>query len=76
MMRWVVGSSLRFRFVVLVAGAAMLFFGGQKLRAMPVDAFPEFALRIAIGGRVADLLHEVTALQPALRSDAAAQLII
>ena len=23
MMRWVVGSSLRFRFVVLVAGAAM-----------------------------------------------------
>jgi len=43
MMRWVVGSSLRFRFVVLVAGAAMLFFGGQKLRAMPVDAFPEFA---------------------------------
>ena len=43
MMRWVVGSSLRFRFVVLVAGAAMMFFGGQKLRAMPVDAFPEFA---------------------------------
>ena len=43
MMRWIVGSSLRFRFVVLVAGAAMMFFGAQKLRAMPVDAFPEFA---------------------------------
>lgn len=43
MIRWIVGSSLRLRFVVLVAGAALMFFGAQKLRAMPVDAFPEFA---------------------------------
>jgi CzcA family heavy metal efflux pump len=43
MMRWIVGSSLKLRSVVLVAGAAMMFFGAQQLRAMPVDAFPEFA---------------------------------
>jgi CzcA family heavy metal efflux pump len=43
MMRWIVGSSLKFRFVVLLAGAAMLFFGARQLHAAPVDAFPEFA---------------------------------
>ena len=43
MIRWIVGSSLKFRFIVVVAGAAMMFFGGQQLEAMPVDAFPEFA---------------------------------
>jgi CzcA family heavy metal efflux pump len=43
MIRWIVGSSLKFRFIVVVAGAAMMFFGVQQLRAMPVDAFPEFA---------------------------------
>jgi CzcA family heavy metal efflux pump len=41
--RWIVGSSLKLRFIVVAAGAAMMFFGGQQLRAMPVDAFPEFA---------------------------------
>jgi CzcA family heavy metal efflux pump len=43
MIRWIVGSSLKFRFIVIAAGAAMMFFGAQQLRAMPVDAFPEFA---------------------------------
>jgi CzcA family heavy metal efflux pump len=43
MMRWVVGSSLKFRYVVVAVGAAMLVFGAQQLRGMPVDAFPEFA---------------------------------
>jgi CzcA family heavy metal efflux pump len=43
MMRWIVGSSLRFRYIVLALGAALLIFGAQQLRAMPVDAFPEFA---------------------------------
>ncbi len=43
MIRWIVGSSLKFRFVVVAAGAALMLFGGQQLRAMPVDAFPEFA---------------------------------
>jgi len=41
--RWIVGSSLKFRFIVVAAGAAMMLFGAQQLRAMPVDAFPEFA---------------------------------
>src|SRR5919204_4494112 len=42
-MRWIVGSSLRFRFLIVAVGIAMLGFGAQQLRAMPVDAFPEFA---------------------------------
>ena len=43
MMRWIVGSSLHFRFLVLALAAAMMFFGTQQLRGMPVDVFPEFA---------------------------------
>jgi CzcA family heavy metal efflux pump len=43
MIRWIVGSSLRFRFIVVAAGVAMMVFGAAQLRAMPVDAFPEFA---------------------------------
>jgi CzcA family heavy metal efflux pump len=42
-MRWIVASSLKFRFIVLAVGVALLVFGVQQLRAMPVDAFPEFA---------------------------------
>jgi Cu/Ag efflux pump CusA len=43
MMRWIVGSSLRFRYIVVALGLAMTVFGAQQLRKMPVDAFPEFA---------------------------------
>src|SRR5881409_860176 len=43
MFRWVVGSSLRFRFLLLALAAALLVFGSQELRKMPVDVFPEFA---------------------------------
>jgi CzcA family heavy metal efflux pump len=43
MMRWIVGSSLHFRFLVLAIATAMMFFGTQQLRGMPVDVFPEFA---------------------------------
>jgi len=43
MMRWIVGSSLRFRYVVAAATAALLFFGVQQLQHTPVDVFPEFA---------------------------------
>jgi Cu/Ag efflux pump CusA len=43
MMRWIVGSSLKFRFLVVAIGAALMVFGTQQLRGMPVDAFPEFA---------------------------------
>jgi CzcA family heavy metal efflux pump len=42
-MRWVVGSSLKFRFLIVAVGIALLTFGAAQLRAMPVDAFPEFA---------------------------------
>jgi CzcA family heavy metal efflux pump len=43
MMRWIVGSSLRLRFIVIAAAAAMLGFGVADLRNSPVDVFPEFA---------------------------------
>jgi len=43
MMRWIVGSSLRFRYVVVAAGVALMVFGVGSLRKTPVDVFPEFA---------------------------------
>jgi CzcA family heavy metal efflux pump len=43
MFSWIIGSSLRFRFLVVAAAAALLFFGTQQLRTMPIDVFPEFA---------------------------------
>ncbi|HEU4897004.1 MAG TPA: efflux RND transporter permease subunit, partial [Actinomycetota bacterium] len=42
-MRAIVGSSLRFRFIVVALAAGMMFFGITQLRAIPVDVFPEFA---------------------------------
>jgi len=42
MFRWIIGSSLRFRFLVLAA-VALLVFGTGELRKMPVDVFREFA---------------------------------
>ncbi len=43
MMRWIVGSSLRFRYLVVAVAAGMLAFGVVQLRSVPVDVFPEFA---------------------------------
>jgi CzcA family heavy metal efflux pump len=43
MIRWIIASSLRFRFLVMAVAAAMVFFGMRQLRDMPVDVFPEFA---------------------------------
>jgi len=43
MLRWIVRTSLRFRYLVVACAAAMMFFGVQGLHAMPVDVFPEFA---------------------------------
>src|SRR5215467_8156523 len=43
MMRWIVGSSLQLRFLVLAVAAAMMLIGITQLRSMPVDFFPEFA---------------------------------
>ena len=42
-MRWIVSSSVKFRLLAIFIGAAMMFFGAQQLRDMPMDAFPEFA---------------------------------
>lgn len=43
MMRAVVQASLRLRYLVVAAAAAMMFFGVGQVRDMPVDVFPEFA---------------------------------
>jgi CzcA family heavy metal efflux pump len=43
MMRWIVASSLKFRFIVLASAMALVVFGVARLRHMPVDVFPEFA---------------------------------
>ena len=43
MMRWIVARSLHFRFLVVAAAAATLFFGLGQLRSTPLDVFPEFA---------------------------------
>jgi CzcA family heavy metal efflux pump len=42
-MRWIVGSSLRFRHLVVAVAAALVFFGAQRLHDEKVDVFPEFA---------------------------------
>jgi CzcA family heavy metal efflux pump len=43
MMRRIVEQSLKLRFLVVVIGAAIMFFGIVQLRTMPVDVLPEFA---------------------------------
>jgi CzcA family heavy metal efflux pump len=43
MFRWLTGSSLQFRFLVLGIAAAFALFGALRLQKMPVDVFPEFA---------------------------------
>jgi CzcA family heavy metal efflux pump len=43
MMRWIVGTSMKLRFLVLAGALGMLVLGAVQLPSMPVDAFPEFA---------------------------------
>jgi CzcA family heavy metal efflux pump len=43
MMRWIVGGSLRFRFLVAFIAAALIAFGIDRIGDMRVDVFPEFA---------------------------------
>jgi CzcA family heavy metal efflux pump len=43
MFRWIIGASLRFRFLVLGAAAALVLFGTAQFAKMRVDVFPEFA---------------------------------
>jgi len=42
-MRWIVGQSLRFRWLVLFTAAAMMAFGIAQIPSAKVDVFPEFA---------------------------------
>ncbi len=43
LMRWIIQSSLRFRFIVVALAAAMMVSGTLQIENMRVDAFPEFA---------------------------------
>jgi len=43
MMRWIIGSSLKFRAVVMTLAAGVMLLGALQLADSPVDVFPEFA---------------------------------
>ena len=43
LLRWVIGTSLQFRYLVIFSTAALVVFGVGRIREMPVDVFPEFA---------------------------------
>jgi CzcA family heavy metal efflux pump len=43
MFRWIIGSSLKLRFVVLGIALGLIALGIHRLQKMPVDVFPEFA---------------------------------
>ena len=43
MFRWIIGTNLKYRFLVLAAAALMVLLGLDVFRKMPVDVFPEFA---------------------------------
>ncbi len=42
MMRWIIESSLRFRFLVVAIAAVVMFMGFTVLRTVPMDLLPEF----------------------------------
>lgn len=42
MIRWIVGTSLRLRFLIIILAAVLLGFGIVQIREMPVDVYPEF----------------------------------
>ena len=41
MIRWIVESSMKLRYLVIILAAMLLVFGFAQLRQMPVDVFPE-----------------------------------
>src|SRR5215211_7948299 len=43
MMRWIVGSSLKFRYLVIAVAIGLMYFGTARMYDMPVDVFPEFS---------------------------------
>ena len=42
MMRWIIETSLRLRYLLIIVAAVLLAFGITQLRDMPVDVYPEF----------------------------------
>lgn len=42
-MRWIVGTSLKFRYLVIAIAAGITYFGYEQMSKAPVDVFPEFA---------------------------------
>src|SRR5262245_61102030 len=42
MMRWIIGSSVQLRFLIVILAAVLIVFGIAQLRNMPVDVYPEF----------------------------------
>ncbi len=67
MLRFIVSTSLKFRFLVVAIAAGMIYFGMDQVRRMPVDVFPEFApplveiQTISIGLAAAEVEGLVTA---------------
>ena len=43
MMQWIVGISLKYRYLVVFIAVALVLLGVTKIRELPVDVFPEFA---------------------------------
>ena len=43
MLNWIVSTSLRYRYLVVMMAAALMVFGYVRLRNSSVDVFPEFA---------------------------------
>ncbi|UCH82161.1 MAG: efflux RND transporter permease subunit [Nitrospiraceae bacterium] len=43
MFRWIIGSSLNFRFLVMGVAILLIVYGTIQLKQMPIDVFPEFA---------------------------------
>jgi CzcA family heavy metal efflux pump len=43
MLRFIVATSLKYRYLVIALAIGMVYFGMIELRRMPVDVFPEFA---------------------------------
>ncbi|MDQ3449592.1 MAG: efflux RND transporter permease subunit, partial [Actinomycetota bacterium] len=43
MMRWIIGSSLKVRYLLVAAASMLMYFGVGEIRDVPVDVFPEFA---------------------------------
>ncbi|TIU07195.1 MAG: efflux RND transporter permease subunit, partial [Mesorhizobium sp.] len=43
MFRWIIGTNLKYRYLVLAAAALMVLLGLDVFRKMPVDVFPEFS---------------------------------